>query len=410
MTVDIFKHSSGIEVIFDKNDSPLVGINFRVNVGSSNENSKQKGISHYIEHMAFTGTSKLSKEQITKYTEQTGAYINAYTDYTNTTYTLKCMTTNFSTCLGVLSDMLTDCQFFEEEFQKEKGVILQEISDRTNNPNIVAYDQLFNSIYKDEGMNTQIIGTKEHVSSFTRDDLIAYYKDFYIPNNMVLSVSGNVSKEDILSVLDEYFSKESSTGILTEEKEFTITDNKDIVYNNSFSQDTLVWVFKLNHIPCLKINTLRNIVSMYLGSGFSSILVKKFRSELGLVYGISSHIYSIGKYNDVLIINTNCESDKSDTINKELGSTIQQLKKFDQDDLTYCKNMAKFNVANSFESKTKAASNNIYEYKYYGKISTYDENISIIDDITLDDCHKFIDELLAIEPIKFISKSSKKEV
>lgn len=408
MTIEIIKHKSGMEIILDKNDSPLIGINFRVKVGSINENTEQRGISHFIEHMAFTGTSKLSKEQIVKDTEQSGAYVNAYTSYDNTTYTIKCMTSNFTKCLSTLSDMLIDTQFYTDEFQKEKGVILQEISDRENNPNIVNYDELFKSLYKDDSMCTAIIGTKVNVNNFTKEDLNSFYKEYYIPQNMILSVSGNISLDDIISVIDEYFPKEVD-GTITTEKTFTINDNKNIVYNNNFSQDSITWSYDLTKSDDYKTNNIRNIVNIYLGDGFSSILFKTIRDELGLVYNIYSGIYSIGKNNNLLTINTTCDSDKINTLYEEVPKALKLLKNLNQEDLDNCKNMAKFNIANSFESKTKASSNNIYEYQYYGKIMSYDESISIIDEITLEECHEFIDYLLTINPVRFTSKSSKQK-
>lgn len=407
MTAEIFKHKSGIEIIIDKNDSPLIGVNFRVNVGSINEDDNQRGISHFIEHMLFTGTSNFSKEQIVKNTELTGAYVNAYTSFDNTTYTVKCMTTNFKMCLSIISDMLTDCQFFEEHFQKEKGVILQEISDRCSNPNIVVYDEFFKKFFKDDGMKTAVIGTKETVSNFTREDLLSYYKKYYIPKNMILSVAGNIEKDMILSVLDEYFPN-GKDGSVTHEKTLTVTTENDFTYNNDFQQDNIIWAFPLPHPHSSKIDQIRNIVNISLGDGFSSILFKTIRDNLGLVYSIGSYIYSVGK-NNILLINTTCDADKSERIYEELPKSMQMLKSFNQETLNDCKNMAKFNVSNSYESRTGAAANNLSVYKYYGKLFTYDEDISCIENITLEECQIFIDELLSIKPVKFISKSSKQK-
>lgn len=408
MTIEIFKHKSGIEVILDKNDSPLIGVNFRVKVGSCNEDETQKGISHFIEHMAFTGTSTLSKDQITKEIEESGAYLNAYTDYNNTTYTVKCMTSNFGKCLSTISDMLSDTQFFEEEMNKERGVILQEISDRLNNPNAVLYDRFFENMYTDKCMDTNVIGTKESVSSFTKENMVSYYKKYYIPENMILSVAGNVDMKNIIEILDTYFPLPIE-GEITLEKTFTITDTKNITYNNSFSQDNILWVFPLNSDSSFKTENVQTLVNMFLGSGYSSILFKTIRDEQGLVYGISSYIYSIGKNNKMILLTTSCDSDKSEKIYEELPKSLELMKNMTENDLNSCKNREKFNVTNTFESRTRIASGNLEEYQHYGKIISYDENISIIDSITLEECHEFINELLNIEPIKFISKSSKQK-
>lgn len=400
----IYNHKSGIKIIHDlQPKSPTVGINFCINVGSINETQEQRGISHFIEHVLFTGTDKRTKEQITYEVEQSGASMNAYTTIDKTVYTMKCMENNFHLCLSVMSDMIANCKFYDDQVETERSIILQEINDGDSSPDGFAYNKFYEMWYSDKEMSTSVIGTADIVSKLTSQDLKNYHAKYYTPERMILSVTGNIDEEAINSIIDEYF-ENKVTLYNNNNLKLTPSTNKDISIQTEFKQDIIIWGYDLGVISNAKDFYISTIVNMHLGQGFSSILFRKIRDEHGLVYGIGSVVTDIAS-NTGLLVYTSSEKERSEKIISLLPSVISELKNITEQDLEHLKNRYNFKLAGSSEVLSNSASKNLSQFKSFGKTLTFDETKDIVNNITIEDCHKFIDNFLKIEPVKFISKA-----
>lgn len=401
--VKIFKHHSGMNIIYDHQpDAATVGINLCVEVGSLDEDTNERGISHFIEHVVFTGTKRRTKEQLTYDVEKSGASINAYTSTDETRYTTQCLSTNFDLCLSVICDMVTGCIFLEDQVENERSIILQEISDGLNRPTSFAYNRYYERAFKNRELETSIIGTTDIVSKLTKENLQSYYKKHYTSNKMSLSISGNIGIDSINSIVDEYFT--SGRSISFKRKiDLKATEEKNIVVNSIFNQDCIIWGYNLGKVPDLKDKLIIDIVNTVLGGGMSSILFKRIRDDRGLVYGIGSFVNDISDNYDI-VISMQCESDRTDTIYSVLDGVISELKNINQDDLDSTKNRKAFSMAAASESKSSLASRNLNQYRCYETTYSLDHIKEVIDSITLDDCRIFVDKFLSIDPVKFLSK------
>ena len=181
-------------------------VGFWLKVGSQDEADGQLGISHMIEHMMFKGTMSRSAREIAETIDATGGQLNAYTEKEYTSYYGKVPDEHFDLLIEVLADMLLNSVFAQQELEKEKGVILEEIRMYEDSPEDLVHEGLLESLLKPHPVSRGILGTKETVGFFQREDLLAYYAQHYVPSNLVVSVVGNVEHRQVVDSIARHFS------------------------------------------------------------------------------------------------------------------------------------------------------------------------------------------------------------
>lgn len=206
MTQEIIT-DQGIKVIFDKLDNiSTCSVGVFVKTGSRDESDEEEGISHVLEHMIFKGTSKRNYFQISEEVDYLGASINAHTTKEETVFYINALTEFLGKSVDILFDIVTNSLIPDDELKKEKDVIIEEIKMYEDSPD----DLVFELNYADciEGQyGKAIIGTESSVRSFTSEMIKKYYNERYTKDNIVIVVSGNFQKNEIIEKIDEYFSK-----------------------------------------------------------------------------------------------------------------------------------------------------------------------------------------------------------
>ncbi len=186
--------------------SSTVSIFGLVKTGSATEGQySATGISHFLEHMLFKGTDKRSVGQISKEVQALGGEINASTSFDHTIYTLTLPKNAFDQGLDIISDMLTHSKFDPQEIQKEREVVYGEMRLYKDNPERYLSEMVFSSAYKQHPYGIPVIGHEELLRGLTREDFVDYYKTHYTPDNIVLSIAGNVRSDEILPKVREIF-------------------------------------------------------------------------------------------------------------------------------------------------------------------------------------------------------------
>ena len=164
-----------------------------VDVGSRDESDSTAGISHYIEHMLFKGTQNRTAKQIAEELDAVGGQLNAFTTKEYTCYYAKVLDEHFGLAVDILTDMLFNSKIDEQDVEREKNVILEEIKMYEVAPDELVHDMFAKTIWAGHPLGRPIIGTTETVSNFTYKDLRSYIAQNYIANRMVISVAGNIS-------------------------------------------------------------------------------------------------------------------------------------------------------------------------------------------------------------------------
>ena len=200
------KFDNGLRLVIEKIDGLFsVSTGVLVMTGSANESAEENGISHFIEHTFFKGTSTRTAFEISDYVDRIGAYINAYTSKEITCYYTKSTAEHAEETLEVLSDLMFNATFDSAELEKEKGVIIEEINMSEDSAEDILYDTLAEGFYGKKGYGRTILGPVENIKRFTRDDVLSYLDKYYTADNMVISVAGNVDVEKTIADVERYF-------------------------------------------------------------------------------------------------------------------------------------------------------------------------------------------------------------
>lgn len=198
---------NGLTVIVKETHfAPVVAVDIRVGVGSANESPDQRGISHFIEHMFFKGTERRKTGEIAREIKAVGGHLNATTSQDTTHYYVVAPSEYTDLVLDVTADAIQHTSFDPEEIDRERNVIIEEMRMRQDNPQILLFELIHLQLLAGSPYANNIIGTPETLSNnIDRKALVAYYQKFYLPNNMVLAVAGDVDTQKILTQIEELF-------------------------------------------------------------------------------------------------------------------------------------------------------------------------------------------------------------
>src|SRR3989338_7758055 len=204
MAMEKFRLKNGLTVIFQKNSSDSVAIEAMFKVGSNYEKPDILGISHFLEHMLFEGTKKrpdsvIIANEIEKY----GAEFNAYTSSCRTAFFIKIINKRFDIAIDILSDMFANSIFRQDKIEKEKKVVLREIDMLVDDPRQHQWVLFQKNLFEKHPARNPTCGTAKTVKSLNRKKLADYCTKYYAPNNMILSIVGNV--ENVRPKIEEYF-------------------------------------------------------------------------------------------------------------------------------------------------------------------------------------------------------------
>lgn len=258
-----------------------------INAGSRIEDEEISGVSHFIEHMLFKGTRNRTSKQIASEIDNLGGQINAFTSKECTCYYVKLLDSHIDIGIDVLSDMILNSKFNEDDLDKERSVIIEELKMYEDSPEDLAYDLLTENIYKNDPLGMNIIGTEESLNRLNREKLLDYFNKYYVPNNSVIAISGNFNFDEIINKIEEKFKvwKKRDVNVDIKKAEFKscfLTKNKDIEQVNLAMSLEAVPLESDKEVYALA------VINTVFGGSISSRLFQKIREEKGLVYSIYS--------------------------------------------------------------------------------------------------------------------------
>lgn len=327
--IEKIKTNSGIEVIFDRLESiSTCSVGVFVKTGSRDESDTEEGISHVLEHMVFKGTPTRNYFEISEEIDYLGANVNAHTTKEETVFYINALTQFLGKSVDILFDIVTNSTIDEKELEKEKDVIVEEIKMYKDSPD----DLVFEMNYADS-INGQyskpIIGTQESVKCFTADEIRKYYKERYTKDNILIVVSGNFDKNEIIQKIDQYFSK------LVDKK----TDRRDKI-DFSFNAGKKIVTKDINQVNiCIshenedynsKNKIYTDILANIIGGSMSSRLFQEIREKNGLAYSVYTYnqYYLSGGLTSTYI-GTNLEN-----YEKAIEITLSEFKKLRENGVT----------------------------------------------------------------------------
>jgi predicted Zn-dependent peptidase len=272
-----------------------VSLGIWIRAGSRHETAEQNGISHFIEHALFKGTSRRSARQIAIEADILGGNLDAFTTHEFTGYYIKALDTHLEQSFDILADLVTCPAFDSVEIEKERTVILEEIKMVDDTPEEVVHEIFDSSFWPEHPLGRPIEGTAERVQSFSRDALAGFYGQTYHPKNIVIAAAGSISHSRIVEIAERYFGHMRS--IQEPAIDSPPGSNIDFILRKKRGLEQTHLVLGTDcpslHSPdrysCGMLNTI-------LGGGLSSRLFQSVREDHGLAYSVYS---SINAFRDV---------------------------------------------------------------------------------------------------------------
>ena len=271
-------------------DNPSVTVLVMVKAGSKYETKKESGLSHFLEHMVFKGTTKRPKAiDISKELDGIGAHYNAFTAQEFTGYYAKADARHTDAILDVVSDMYLNPLFDAKEMEKEKGVIVEEIRMYQDLPQRHVQDIFMELVYGDQPVGWNIAGTEKTVKSFTRDELVSYRKNHYVSAATTVIVAGSFNESELVKKIEKAF---NSVVADSPKDKLKVTESQNdpqvkTVFKETDQTHLVIGVrtfpVKDKRIPVME------VLSTILGHGMSSRLFSKMRDQLGICYYVKTN-------------------------------------------------------------------------------------------------------------------------
>jgi zinc protease len=204
--VSLHQLDNGIKVLLIENPIlPMIGINTVVKVGSAYETFATSGMSHMLEHLLFNGTDTMTQKELYDAADRIGGYNNASTSEYYTNYMMVTPSENIEEGIKIQSGMLFHSILPEDKFEKEKGIVLEEIAKSLAKPVAQEERNITSIIYNGHALSLPTLGTYETIKGMDRDDVNNFYENYYVPNNMVMSVIGNFKSDQMIKLLKKYY-------------------------------------------------------------------------------------------------------------------------------------------------------------------------------------------------------------
>ena len=291
MTTELTKLGNGLRVV--SHHMPhleTVSLGVWVAAGARHEQEREHGISHLLEHMAFKGTERRSASAIAEEIEAVGGELNAATSLETTAYFARMLKGDIALPLDILADILQAPRYAEDELEREREVILQEIAATRDSPDEIAYELLQDAAFPEQAIGRPILGTTKSVKSFGAGDLRAFLQANYGASRMVLSAAGHVDHAELVRHAEAQFGRlNGGTGGRFEPARYvggTRTSTKP------FEQSHLVMAFAGPSYRGQDFYTAQ-VFSGLFGGGMSSRLFQEVRERRGLCYAIYSSCWAL---------------------------------------------------------------------------------------------------------------------
>lgn len=373
-----------------------VAIGVWVDVGSRDEVPEQNGISHFIEHALFKGTSTRSAKQIAEELDAVGGQLNAFTTKEYTCFHARVLDEHFRLAVDLLADMLFNSRFEPEDLEREKNVIIEEIKMYEDAPDELVHDIFTGTLWQGHPLGRPIVGTEEVVKSLSRNDLLRFYERHYLTGRMVVAVAGNIRHEEALAVLAPAFSQVRGR----QEKRVFVrpVPRADITHRTRDTEQVHLCIGTPGVALGDDLSYVFQTLNTILGGGMSSRLFQRIREERGLVYSVYSYHSS---YHDtgLFCIYAGLAAPNVPQTLEMIAAEIASIRRrgVTAEELVRAKNQLKGNFLLSLESVVARMSRLGKSQLYLGRVVPPEEVVAKIEAVTLEDLYALAEEFFRPE-------------
>lgn len=302
---------------------PSVSVGLWIGAGSMYETEAENGLSHFVEHMLFKSTQNRTTREIAVEMDAIGGQVNAFTSKECTCYYAKVIEEHLERAMALLSDLLLNAKLEEDEFERERGVILEEIAMGEDTPEDLVYDLLAEAYFGGHALARPILGTAEQIASVSREALVAFRQKHYRPDNTVLAVAGSFDMDSLRALAEQYLGGWQARGEVADCAPFARCAEQIKVKKKDIEQAHICLAYPgvgQDHPDLYAVAVMNNL----LGGGMSSRLFQRIREDMGAAYSVYSFPST---YTDcgTLTVYAGTSPDKAQEVVDELHAITRDL-------------------------------------------------------------------------------------
>ncbi|MGL5615511.1 MAG: M16 family metallopeptidase [Sarcina sp.] len=388
---------NGLKIITIKKDTKIASLNIGIGIGSIYEKESERGLSHFIEHMLFKGTKNRDNEKLNRDLEFLGGDYNAYTDNSNTVYTISCLEEEIKNAIEILGDMLLNSVMDKDEIKKEQGVVLSEIKASKDDVEDLSFKRVNEFAFSKSPLRYDVLGTEETVKKFKRNDIVTYYNRYYRPNNATLVLVSSIDHLKAIDIIKRTFN--SWSGVADVKIDVISETNKPGIYTTykkQIEQNTVTYLYTLNDVKEEDEMPLK-ILNHKLGESANSILFRELRENRGLAYDVYT---SLDLSKDVRVMNifTAVSEESIDETVDVIDICIKKIKdreiKFEEDTLNLMKKIHKTSVLSTLEDSSDLCNYVLNQSLENRAIDEFIEDMIKLENLKKEDIYRVCDEFL----------------
>jgi predicted Zn-dependent peptidase len=367
--------------------------------GSRDEDAEWNGISHFLEHMVFKGTSHRTAEEIARQVDSIGGNLDAFTAKECICFNMKVLDEHVPTALDILSDLVLHPNFDSADIARERGVILEEIKMDEDNPDYLVHEIFTQNFFKDHPLGKPILGTKETVKRFERKPVVEAYAHRFAPGNIIVSAAGNLDHDRFVELVISHFEKMKpvKNGFHASTPK---TVSRIILRNKKALEQVQLCLGVPSHPIAHEKRHAGYILNTLLGGGMSSRLFQNIRERQGLAYSIYS---DLNPYRDTgcLAVYAGTSLASASKVVQSVVSEFRNLKAtpVPEEELKRSKAQLKGSLMLSLESSTARMSNLARQEMYFDRFHDLDELIEKIEAVTVEDLTELANEFFHTESV-----------
>lgn len=377
MTVKLTTLDNGLRIVTDTMSTvESVSVGAWVDAGARHEPPSINGISHMLEHMAFKGTKRRSALDIAVEIENVGGHVNAYTSREHTAYYAKMLKEDMPLALDIIADILQHSLMDDEELERERAVILQEIHQANDTPDDIVFDYFQETAYPDQAVGRPVLGTIDLVSSFNRDTLMEYMQSQYAPPSIIVAAAGRVDHDEFVAMAAKEFCDLPEPR--PRETEAAFYKGGDFREQRDLEQ-----VHVLMGLECVPYGDpdfhAASVYCTLLGGGMSSRLFQEIREKRGMVYSVYSFMSSVNDSGMFGIYAGTGETEAAEVVPVICDELTRSTLDVTDDELNRARAQLKAGILMSLESSSSRCEQAARQMLVYGRTVPLEETVANIE-------------------------------
>lgn len=375
-----------------------------VGVGSRDEVAAQTGSAHYLEHLLFKGTKNRSALDISSTIDRVGGEMNAFTSKEATCFYARVVDTSVPDAIDVLVDMITSATILGKDVDSERAVVLEEIAMRDDDPSDIVHEQFSAAMYGNSALGRSILGTVDNISSLSRRSIHSFYRKYYTPERMIVSVAGNVDHATIVKLVRKAFAK-GGMALDGDQTPFVPTPNKvkfamrsgEVKFTKATEQANVVI-----GVPGINRGDERryvlSLLNAALGGGMSSRLFQEVREKRGLVYTVYSFAQQF-QDTGMVGVYAGCNPKRLPAVQEVVADVLRDVAAngITQAELDRAKGQMQGGMVLGLEDTNSRMSRIARSEMNYGYLSSVSEVLDEVNSVTLEQVHELAHHLWSDE-------------